>query len=403
MRESCPGLTVNTVPPGPSHRASDPVVAYDAGARRLARQHAGDRAGRDAADDPPLPRRGLLDRADRRRARANGEPRLRQELAHVRQRCGEPASRPLLSRLHARRRPATTPSPCSVRTTAAGPGPPPTTLQIHVTGVIPVVQPDGTLHLVFWSPRRGMVSMRSTDGGATPRPAGDDRGVRIPERPSVPLAAARGCRRRCGRRRRRRLAGLPLQRGLLGQRRRALALCGRGGVVVTRARDLRPERRHADASESSRGPAGSRSSYYVIRPDGIDAELVTSADGARWSAPQRLNPRRMQSRVDAGDDARAHAGRLHRRQLGTRPAARRSMRSPRRRGTASCGRRSTPPARLTDGRVEAPRNSLLRRRLRAARAAPRAASPGRDVEQDLPAVGASPRRRCSWTRTRICS
>jgi hypothetical protein len=33
--------------------------------------------------------------------------------------------------------------------------------------------------------------------------------------------------------------------------------------------------------------------YYVIRADGIDAELVTSADGARWSAPQRLNPRRM--------------------------------------------------------------------------------------------------------------
>jgi hypothetical protein len=33
--------------------------------------------------------------------------------------------------------------------------------------------------------------------------------------------------------------------------------------------------------------------YYVIQPNGIDAELVTSADGARWSAPQRLNPRRM--------------------------------------------------------------------------------------------------------------
>ena len=33
--------------------------------------------------------------------------------------------------------------------------------------------------------------------------------------------------------------------------------------------------------------------YYVIQRDGIDAELVTSTDGARWSAPQRLNPRRM--------------------------------------------------------------------------------------------------------------
>ena len=26
--------------------------------------------------------------------------------------------------------------------------------------------------------------------------------------------------------------------------------------------------------------------YYVIRPDGIDAEVVTSANGDRWSAPQ---------------------------------------------------------------------------------------------------------------------
>ena len=34
--------------------------------------------------------------------------------------------------------------------------------------------------------------------------------------------------------------------------------------------------------------------YYAIRSDGIDAELVTSADGVRWSSPQRLSPRRMQ-------------------------------------------------------------------------------------------------------------
>ena len=33
--------------------------------------------------------------------------------------------------------------------------------------------------------------------------------------------------------------------------------------------------------------------YYALRPDGVDAELVTSPDGIRWSAPQRLNPRRM--------------------------------------------------------------------------------------------------------------
>ena len=33
--------------------------------------------------------------------------------------------------------------------------------------------------------------------------------------------------------------------------------------------------------------------YYAIQRNGIDAEVVTSADGSRWSTPQRLNPRRM--------------------------------------------------------------------------------------------------------------
>jgi hypothetical protein len=34
--------------------------------------------------------------------------------------------------------------------------------------------------------------------------------------------------------------------------------------------------------------------YYAIHRNGVDAEVVTSAsDGRSWSAPQRLNPRRM--------------------------------------------------------------------------------------------------------------
>ena len=33
--------------------------------------------------------------------------------------------------------------------------------------------------------------------------------------------------------------------------------------------------------------------YYALRPNGVDAELVTSANGARWSASQRLSSRRM--------------------------------------------------------------------------------------------------------------
>ena len=56
------------------------------GARRLAREHARDRARCDAADDPPLDGRALVERPDRRGAVANSEPRLRQELADVRQR-----------------------------------------------------------------------------------------------------------------------------------------------------------------------------------------------------------------------------------------------------------------------------------------------------------------------------
>ena len=39
------------------------------------------------------------------------------------------------------------------------------TLRISVTGVIPVVQPDGKLVLAFWSGRTGMVAVSSTDGG----------------------------------------------------------------------------------------------------------------------------------------------------------------------------------------------------------------------------------------------
>ena len=43
----------------------------------------------------------------------------------------------------------------------------PVTQHITVTGVIPVVQPDGKLVLMFWSGRTGMVAVTSTDGGVT--------------------------------------------------------------------------------------------------------------------------------------------------------------------------------------------------------------------------------------------
>ena len=62
--------------------------------------------------------------------------------------------------------------------------------------------------------------------------------------------------------------------------------------------------------------------YYALRPDGVDAELVTSQNGSSWSSPQRLNPRRMKLTWMPEHDARPHARRLHRRHVVTRPAAR---------------------------------------------------------------------------------
>ena len=67
-----PGLTANTTPRGPSVRASDPGRRVRRGARRLAGEHARDRRRRDAADDPPLAGRALVERPDRRGAVANG-------------------------------------------------------------------------------------------------------------------------------------------------------------------------------------------------------------------------------------------------------------------------------------------------------------------------------------------
>ena len=88
-----------------------------------------------------------------------------------------------------------------------------------------------------------------------------------------------------------------------------------------RSRHLRPERRLPTIGVEP-GTGRLAIAYYVIRPNGIDAELVTRRR-SRWSAPQRLNPRRMPLSLDARDDARPDARRLHRRQLVARPAARR--------------------------------------------------------------------------------
>jgi hypothetical protein len=169
---------------------------------------------------------------------------------------------------------------------------PAVTQQLPVTGVIPVVQANGKLVLTFWSGRTGMVSVTSTDGGVTldapvvisqltPR---DARPFRAPpliaaelERSGSVLTAWQDCRFRTG--------------------------CAANDVVISRSADGKtwsaPVRvtsgRNVVMPTIGVEPGTGRLAiaYYVIQRNGIDAELITSANGTRWSAPQRLNARRM--------------------------------------------------------------------------------------------------------------
>ena len=166
------------------------------------------------------------------------------------------------------------------------------TQEIPITGVIPAVQPDGKLVLTFWSGRTGMVSVTSTDGGVTldapvvisqltPR---DARPFRAPpliaaevERGGSVLTAWQDCRFRAG--------------------------CAANDVVISRSADGKtwstPVRvtsgRNVVLPTIGVEPGTGRLAiaYYVLQSNGVDAELITSANGTRWSAPQRLNARRM--------------------------------------------------------------------------------------------------------------
>jgi hypothetical protein len=166
------------------------------------------------------------------------------------------------------------------------------TQQLPVTGVIPVVQPDGKLVLAFWSGRTGMVSVTSTDGGVTldapvlisELTSRDARPFRAPpliaaelERSGSVLAAWQDCRFQTG--------------------------CAANDVVISRSADGKtwsaPVRvtsgRNVVLPTIGVEPGTGRLAiaYYVLQRNGVDAELITSANGARWSAPQRLNARRM--------------------------------------------------------------------------------------------------------------
>ena len=165
-------------------------------------------------------------------------------------------------------------------------------VHIPVTGVIPVVQPNGALTLVFWSPRTGMVAVRSTDGGVTlgapvtiaafrfkdarpfrapPIPAADvDRAGRV-------VAVWQDCRFSpdC------QANDIVIARSTDGATWSAPARVTRGRDAVMPTIGLEPGTRRLAIA------------YYTLRPDGADAELVTSSDGTRWGASQRLSSRRM--------------------------------------------------------------------------------------------------------------
>lgn len=286
-----PGLTPYTSPPGPSTRASDPVVAYDAAhevwlANTLAIAPGTTRLTIHRSRDG-LSWTGPIDAA-----LAQSE-----SLAYDKNwlTCDNGARSPYRGRCYlAYTLVGEREDDLAVRRSDDGgrTWSPAVTIRIPVTGVIPVVRPDGLLVLAFWSPRTGMVAVRSSDGGVTlAEPvtiselrARETRPLRAPPLIAADvdasgrfLAVWQDCRFRSG--------------------------CEANDVVFSRSPDgvawSEPVRvtRGRNAAIPTMGvePGTGRLAvaYYVIQPNGIDAELVTSTDGVRWSAPQRLNPRRM--------------------------------------------------------------------------------------------------------------
>ena len=289
-----PGLTLTSAPPGTATRASDPTVAYDSLhgvwlANTLALAPDSTRLTIHRSRDG-LAWTGPIDAA---RAAAFGVAYDKNWLA-----CDNGAASPFRGRCYlaytlvgeqeGEDDVAVQHSNDGGLTWSAA-----ATVRIPVTGVIPLVQPNGTLTLVFWSQRASsMIAVRSLDGGETlgdpvtiapmqAKPASPFRA------PPVPAATVDGAGRLVA----------------VWQDCRFHADCAANDVVFSRSPDGATWSAPVRATRSDNavmptigvepGTGRLAIAYYALRPDGVDAELVTSQNGSSWSSPQRLNPRRM--------------------------------------------------------------------------------------------------------------
>jgi hypothetical protein len=286
-----PGLTVNSVPPGPAARASDPVIAYDAAhrvwlANSLSIAPGATRLTVNRSTD------GVTWSAPVEAARTD-QPNLGYDKNWLT--CDNGAGSPFRGRCYlaytligagGRDDLAVQRSDDGGRTWSA-----PATMQIAVTGVIPVVLPTGRLVLAFWS-SRSMASVTSTDGGLTLNAAVTiatfrSRDARPFRSPPVLAATADGRGRVVA----------------VWQDCRFSTDCASNDIVLSRSADgttwSEPVRvtsgRNAVMPTIGVEPGTGRLAiaYYAIQRNGVDGELVTSRDGARWTAPRRLSPRRM--------------------------------------------------------------------------------------------------------------
>ena len=328
-----PGLTANTTPRGPSARASDPVVAYDAAhgvwlANTLAIAADATRLTIHRSTDG-LSWSGPIDAALTRSA----------NLAYDKNwlTCDNGAASPFRGRCYlAYTLVGEREDDLAVQRSDDGgrTWSPPVTRRIAVTGVIPVVQPDGKLVLAFWSGRTGMVAVSSTDGGVTLGEPGDDLRPAGTEREASARAAADRRRRRRERPRAwpsgRTAASTPAAPRTTS----SLSRSADGTTWSTPARVTSGRNAVIPTLGVEPGTGRIAIAYYVIQPNGIDAELVTSDRRRpleRAAAPQ---PAPDAARVDAARRRSAGCSPTTSASAGRAAARSSSTRSPRRRGTA---------------------------------------------------------------------